>query len=91
MSYYSYGGLARASGSDGSVVTMSADSATNYAAPQSIGSATYSETIAYNGWLGVTATTGLNGEQLQMSYDSFGRPISATSPFVASTSYGYAN
>jgi YD repeat-containing protein len=48
------------------------------------------ETIAYNSWLGVTQTTGLNGETLYLAYDSYGRPYTATSPYGAVTSYSYS-
>ena len=45
------------------------------AAPQSITSSSYSETISCNSWLGVVQTTGLNGEQLSTISDSYGPPI----------------
>jgi len=70
-------------------MTVSADAATNYAAPQSVSTQSYSETISYNSWLGVTGTTGLNGEQLSITCDSYGRPSAGTSPFGAVTAYVY--
>ncbi len=92
MNYYSYGGLATGAGSDGTSVTASADSSTNYAAPQSIATQSYSETVSYNSWLGITQTTGANGEQLSMVYDPYtGRPTSGVSPYGATTVYGYSN
>jgi YD repeat-containing protein len=90
VNYYSWGSVASATGPDGSSVTLSADAATNYAAPQTIATQSYSTAVAYNSWLGITQTTGANGEQLTMSYDPFtGRPTRAVSPYGASTSYTY--
>jgi YD repeat-containing protein len=53
-------------------------------------------TLAYNSWLGVTQSKGENSEQMSMTYDSYGRPTSGTSPYcgpgcsgpTASFSYG---
>jgi YD repeat-containing protein len=89
--YYQYGSLYQANGSDGSVVQTNTDASTNYAAPTSISTQSYGETIGYNSWLGVTSTTGLNGEQLSMTYDSYGRPATGTSPYGATTTYGYTS
>ena len=50
----------------------------------------YSNNISYNGWLGMTSTTGLNGEQLSMNYDSMGRPSTGTSPYGATDTWTYA-
>jgi hypothetical protein len=71
-------------------VTSTASAATNYAAPDSITTPTYGQSLSYNSWLGVTTETGLNGEQLAMTYDSIGRPASATSPYGAVTGYSYS-
>jgi len=90
MTYYSYGGFASGSSSDGATVTASADSATNYAAPQSVTTQSYSETIGYNPWLAISQATGANGEQLSMTYDSAGRPLSGVSPYGATTTYSYS-
>jgi hypothetical protein len=35
--------------------TASADSGTNYAAPQSISVQSYNQTVSYNSWLGITS------------------------------------
>ena len=91
MWYHSYGAVGRTAGSDGSTSTASADAATNYAAPQTIATQSYSETIGYNSWLGITRTTGLNGEQLSMTYNFYGRPATGTSPYGAVTHYAYSN
>ena len=90
MAYYPHGAVSTAASSDGSHVTMSADSTTNYAAPQTVTTQSYSETLAYNSWLGVTQTTGANGEQLSMTYDTYGRPKTGTSPYGAVTTYSYS-
>ena len=89
IQYYDYGGVNSTRSSNGSTTYASADASTNYAAPLTVSTQSYSETIAYNPWLGVTQTTGLNGEQLSMSYDGAGRPAGGTSPFGAVTTYGY--
>jgi YD repeat-containing protein len=76
--------------SDGTTASMSADAGTNYAAPMSIGSESYSETVSYNSWLGVTQTTGANGETLAMTYDGYGHPHTATSAYGGVTTYTYS-
>ena len=86
--YYVYG-FASAEASDGTSVTASSNASTNYAAPSTITTQSYGETIAYNSWLGVTQTTGLNGETLYLTYDSYGRPTTAVSPYGATTGYEY--
>ena len=89
--YYPYGGLAGGSASDGSTISLSADASTNYAAPQSVVTQSYSETISYNAWLAITQTVGANGEQLSIQYDpATGRPVSGTSAYGAVTSYNYS-
>jgi RHS repeat-associated protein len=87
--FYAWGTVAQVTGSDGTNVTASADSATNYAAPQTITTQSYTETIGYTSWLGVAQTTGPNGEQLTMQYDTYGRPTSGTSPYGATTTFSY--
>ena len=88
-SYYSWGSVASVNGSDGTNVTASADSATNYAAPMTITAQSYTQSLVYNSWLGTTQTTGANGEILSMNYDTYGRPSTATSPYGAVTTYSY--
>jgi hypothetical protein len=88
-SYYVYG-FASASASDGTSVTASSNASTNYAAPSTITTQSYGENISYNSWLGVTQTTGLNGETLYLTYDVYGRPSTATSPYGAGTTYSYS-
>ena len=87
--YYIYG-FASAVSSDGTSVTAASTASTNYAAPSTITTQSYGETIAYNSWLGITQTTGLNGETLYLTYDSYGRPSTAVSPYGATTSYSYS-
>ena len=86
---YSYGAVAQACGASG-CVSATTSASTNYAAPSSISTPTYGETLSYNSWLGVTSTTGLNGEQLSMVYDGYGRPRQGVSPYGAVTSYSYS-
>jgi len=76
-----YGNQTTITGSDGTNTTVTPSSATNYAAPGTVATASYNESIAYNSWLGATQTTGANGEQMYMSYDSYGRPAAAISPY----------
>jgi RHS repeat-associated protein len=89
MRYYYHGSFSRSNATDGSTATASSDSATNFAAPQSLSTQSYSETVGYNSWLGITQTTGMNGEQLSMAYDPYGRPSTGTSPYGATTTYAY--
>ena len=81
VAVYNYGSMAAAWGSDGSSSSASADPSTNFNAPVSISSQSYQTALAYNSWLGVTQTLGQNGEQMSMTYDSYGRPTSGTSPY----------
>lgn len=61
--YYTPGGaLSGTSATDGTTTSASTDAATNYAAPMTITSQSYSTAVGYNSWLGVTQTTGANGE-----------------------------
>ena len=87
---YQYGKVNSVSGSDGTTLQSNLPASTNYAAPTTITTQTYGETIGYNSWLGVTQTTGLNGEQLYLTYDGIGRPTTATSPYGATTNFAYA-
>jgi RHS repeat-associated protein len=86
---YNHGAMYQYGASSGHTGLWSADAATNYAAPQTITTESTSATIAYNAWLGISQTTGPNGEQLQVSYDTAGRPLTGTSPFGAVTTYAY--
>ena len=91
ISYYTPGGiLAGTSATDGTTTAVSTSSTTNFAAPQSIATQSYSQTLSYNSWLGMTQTTGANGEQLSMTYDVAGRPSTGTSPYGAVTTYTYS-
>ena len=53
-------------------------------------SQTYSENISYTPWLGVTQTTGSNGETTITSYDLRGRPTAGVGPFGATFTYTYS-
>ena len=78
------------SASDGAYTQVALSSANSYTAPQTIATQSYSQSLSYNSWLGVTQMTGLNGEQLYATYDTTGRPITATSPYGASWNYSYS-
>ena len=69
MQYDGLGVVQHTLGSDGTNSTSTANSSTNYTAPSSISTQSYGESITYNSWLGATSVTGLNGEQLSMTYD----------------------
>jgi YD repeat-containing protein len=88
---YMYGALTNVGASDGSTMAASPSSVTNYAAPDSITTQSYGQSYTYNAWLGITQTTGLNGEQLSMTYDYTGRPSSAHSPYGATWTYAYSD
>ncbi len=87
--YHLFGAVSNSWGSDGSTATASINASTNYAAPTALSSQSYGETISYNSWLGVTGTTGWNGEQLSTDYDWYGRPTSGTSAYGAATTISY--
>jgi YD repeat-containing protein len=88
--YYSKTGMtASVNNDDGTTSTASADAATNYAAPQTIVAQNYTQALSYTPFLGVSKTTGANGEQVTMTYDSYGRPKTATSPYGAVWTYAY--
>jgi RHS repeat-associated protein len=87
--YYQFSGaISSITCNDGKTLTSSSNSGTNYSAPQALSTESYSETIGYTSWLGVTQTTGANGEQINMTYDSAGRPVSAVSPYWTSGTVG---
>ena len=87
---YPWGAPNITAASDGSTTSSTLTSATNYAAPTTFTTQSYGQTLAYNSWLGVTQTTGLNGEQLSVYYDLVGRPITTVSPYGAQMQYSYA-
>jgi RHS repeat-associated protein len=93
--YYGDGVLAWLSRSDGATGSVNPASSTNYAAPQSITTQSYGQSMSYNAFLGVTQTTGLNGETMTMTYDRIGRPAAATSPYSmgngTTATYAYSN
>ena len=88
--YYQFGTLADATSSDGSTVTASSDTGTNYAAPNALTTQSYNYSLSYNAWLGMTSTTGANGEEISMTYDSYGRPYIGISQFGGVDSYSYS-
>ena len=79
--YYPWGMVSQVNSDDGTTSTASADASTNYAAPVTITAQSYNTTVGYTPFLGVAQTTGSNGEQLSMTYDTYGRPTSGYSPY----------
>ncbi len=79
--YFIYGAISSTNRSDGLTVDSTPSSLNNYAAPQSITTQSSNQSLSYNAFLGVTQTTGLHGEQMTMTYDTLGRPSTATSPY----------
>jgi hypothetical protein len=77
------------SATDGTTTSASSNASTNYAAPLTITAQNYSTSVSYNAWLGITSTSGENGEDLQMTYDSHGLPATGTSAYGAVTTYVY--
>jgi hypothetical protein len=75
------------------IVKHAGDGSQNYVAPVEVLGALVevrqTEEDGSDSWLGMTQTTGLNGEQLQITYDSAGRPSRAMSPYGATTTYSY--
>ena len=69
---------------DGTTSTASANAGTNFAAPTSITTQSYATTVSYTPFLGVAQTNGSNGEQLSLAYDTYGRPLTGTSPYTTS-------
>jgi len=95
-SYY-LGGVAESmlrSDGPGTSVTLSASTGYTAAAPSTISAGSESVSLSYNSWLGITQTTGSNGEQMYMTYDSYGRPSTGTSPYgtygTPTVTYGYS-
>ena len=88
--YYAMGNMADATDSTGATVTATSTSSTNYAAPSTVTTESHNESIGYNAWLGISQTTGANGEQAGMSYDNYGRPASVvTADTYPNIAYGY--
>jgi len=81
--FYLWGAMYSQTATDAQTVTASTASTSNYAAPQSIATETYSQSLAYYAWLGVTQTTGANGETLTMTYDTMGRPATAKNAWAS--------
>jgi len=76
---------------NGVQTAITPSSINNYAAPQQINTGTSSDTLTWNGFLGLTSDTRANtGDQSTITYDTFARPLTSTSPFGAVTSYTYA-
>lgn len=88
--WYPWGLSYSTSGTDGTNILNTVTSGTNYDAPTTIDAQSYNQTIGYSAWMGITQMTGANGEQLSMTYDSEGRPNTATSAYGAVTTFSYS-
>jgi RHS repeat-associated protein len=80
---------------DGPGTSVILNSSTGYAAPSAISVSSDTTSLSYSAFLGITQTTGPNGEQMYMTYDGYGRPHTATSPFgtygTPTVTYTYVN
>ena len=75
---------------NGVTTAMTTNSTTTWAAPSAITLGTFSSSISYNSFLGITSDSGPNGDTTSIAYDSTnGRPTSTTSPFGATTTITY--
>ncbi len=69
----------------------STNSSTNYAAPGTLTTNSLTSSLQWSSFLGVSQTTGPNGDVASMVYDSTARPSQSTSPYGAVTHYSYAD
>jgi RHS repeat-associated protein len=74
----------------GVAVTGSYQSSTNFAAPSSITSNTFTNTLQWSSFLGLTQNTGPNGDSASTLYDGYAQPASTTAPTGAVTTYAYS-
>ncbi len=59
--------------------------------PAAVTTGSTSASLQWNSFLGLTQSTGQNGDMAQISYDTTGRPSTTTSPYGAVTNYAYVN
>ena len=62
---------------------------TYYAAPSQITTNALSSTMTWSSFLGLSSTTGPNGDGSSIYYDANAQPYQTTSPYGAVTSYAY--
>jgi RHS repeat-associated protein len=91
VNYWTYdgGGNVVTATVNGVTTAASTTSTTNFAAPSQLSVGTATAALTYSTFLGFASGTGQNGDYASVSYDSYGRPTGATSPFGAATSYTY--
>ena len=89
---YDIGGNVVTSGNNGVITSTntSTNSSTNYAAPSRLTTNSLSTSLSWSSFLGVTGSTGPNGDVASIGYDTAARPLSTTSSSGAVTTYGYA-
>jgi hypothetical protein len=71
-------------------VTVNQTSGTNYSAPSAITTSGLTTNLSWTNYLGLSSTTGPNGDNASITYDSAARPSSTTSPYGATTTYSYS-
>ncbi|MCW5983292.1 MAG: hypothetical protein KIT09_34695 [Bryobacteraceae bacterium] len=74
--------------------TVAVTPANNNAVPGAItpnSQSNLATSLQWNSFLGLTQKTGPNGASAAMSYDEYARPLTATSPHGAVTTYTYSN
>jgi YD repeat-containing protein len=76
---------------NGVTTTPTINGSTNWAAPSAITTGSWTTTMNYTSFLGLSSETGPNGDTASMGYDSSARPQTTTSPFGAVTTYSYSN
>jgi RHS repeat-associated protein len=87
---YDQTGNAVTASQDGVATQVTTTSATNYAAPSQLTVGSLTTSLDWSSALSLSGVTGPNGDNSAITYDSSGRPSTATSPFGAVTTYGYA-
>jgi RHS repeat-associated protein len=75
---------------NGVTTSLTFNSSTNYAAPSQANVGSLSATMNYNSFLGLTSETGPNGDTTGAYWTDARGPASVTSPFGATTTYGYS-
>jgi RHS repeat-associated protein len=80
---------------NGVATTVTTTSATNYAAPAQVTAqapaGALTSTMNWSGFLGLSSAAGPNGDTGSISYDSYARPQTTTSPYGAVTTYAYGD
>jgi YD repeat-containing protein len=86
---YDVGGNVITASQNGVSVSSNVTNSTNYAAPSSITTGSFTTSANWTSFLGLSSTTGPNGDSASINYDLNARPQSSTSPFGAITTFAY--